>query len=51
MKSFSVLLLVAAIGLAQGQWEPHTADDKQAIVHLFEWKWTDIAQECERLVR
>ncbi|CEF68947.1 Alpha amylase family and Glycosyl hydrolase, family 13, catalytic domain and Alpha-amylase, C-terminal all beta domain and Glycosyl hydrolase, family 13, subfamily, catalytic domain and Glycosyl hydrolase, family 13, all-beta domain and Glycoside hydrolase, catalytic domain and Glycoside hydrolase, superfamily domain-containing protein [Strongyloides ratti] len=22
-------------------------DDKQIIVHLFEWKWTDIANECE----
>ena len=20
------------------------------IVHLFEWKWTDIAQECERFL-
>ncbi len=23
------------------------ADGRQAIVHLFEWKWSDIAAECE----
>nr|KAG5706333.1 hypothetical protein BaRGS_026115 [Batillaria attramentaria] len=27
--------------------DPH-CDGKQVIVHLFEWKWTDIAAECER---
>ncbi|KAH9519299.1 Alpha-amylase A type-1/2 [Bulinus truncatus] len=27
--------------------DPHCGG-KQVIVHLFEWKWTDIAKECER---
>ncbi|CAG5126335.1 unnamed protein product, partial [Candidula unifasciata] len=27
--------------------DPH-CDGKQVIVHLFEWKWPDIASECER---
>ena len=27
--------------------DPH-CNGKQVIVHLFEWKWTDIALECER---
>ncbi len=26
---------------------PVTTTQRTAIVHLFEWKWTDIAQECE----
>ena len=25
-------------------------DSKQVIVHLFEWKWIDIALECERFL-
>nr|KAG5706336.1 hypothetical protein BaRGS_026118 [Batillaria attramentaria] len=29
--------------------DPH-CDGKQVIVHLFEWKWTDIAAECERFL-
>lgn len=28
-------------------YEPN-CNGKQVIVHLFEWKWTDIAAECER---
>ena len=24
--------------------------NRRAIVHLFEWKWTDIAAECERFL-
>ena len=27
--------------------DPHCGG-RQVIVHLFEWKWTDIAAECER---
>ena len=43
-------LLAVLIGSAFAQWEPNTAYNRQALVHLFEWKWTDIADECERLV-
>jgi alpha-amylase len=25
--------------------------DRQLIVHLFEWKWTDIAAECENFLQ
>ncbi|CAD5215748.1 unnamed protein product [Bursaphelenchus okinawaensis] len=27
--------------------EPHTTNNRNVMVHLFEWKWNDIAQECE----
>ena len=26
------------------------ADKRVAIVHLFEWKWSDVAAECERFL-
>lgn len=29
--------------------DPH-CEGKQVIVHLFNWKWTDIALECERFL-
>ena len=36
--------------LVSGEYlDPH-CDGKQVIVHLFEWKWTDIAKECERFL-
>ncbi|XP_038066970.1 alpha-amylase-like [Patiria miniata] len=44
----TLCLLVILIGSALGQWDANTAYDRQAMVHLFEWKWTDIADECER---
>jgi len=28
-------------------YEPQTWPDRVGIVHLFEWKWLDIAKECE----
>ena len=41
------LLLLLALGLpATAQYNPH-CEDRQAIVHLFEWTWTSIAKECE----
>lgn len=27
--------------------DPHFMNNRQGIVHLFEWKWLDIAKECE----
>lgn len=29
---------------------PNFAPGRNVIVHLFEWKWTDIALECERFL-
>ncbi|KAH9519300.1 Alpha-amylase A type-1/2 [Bulinus truncatus] len=43
-------LLTLSLGAAWGvapYHDPHCGG-KQVIVHLFEWKWTDIAKECER---
>ena len=41
-------ILLALIGAVSAQWDPNTHYNRQAIVHLFEWKWADIAAECER---
>ncbi|NXE89388.1 AMYP amylase, partial [Menura novaehollandiae] len=35
-------------GLCWGQYSPNTLSGRTSIVHLFEWRWQDIAQECER---
>ncbi|CAH1257173.1 AMY2A [Branchiostoma lanceolatum] len=45
-----VILLLAGLSSALAQHAPNTADNRQAIVHLFEWRWTDIAAECERFL-
>lgn len=44
MKFILVLLLTKS---ALGQFDPHFIGNRQGIVHLFDWKWLDIAQECE----
>ncbi|XP_004517830.1 alpha-amylase-related protein [Ceratitis capitata] len=44
----AVLLTLAAA--VSGQHEPHWLASRNTIVHLFEWKWTDIAAECERFL-
>lgn len=41
-------LLLAADSLAQR--EPNFAPNRSNIVHLFEWKWNDIADECENFL-
>lgn len=41
-------LLLSAIGFCWAQYAPNTKPGKTSIVHLFEWRWADIALECER---
>ncbi|KAK3743676.1 hypothetical protein RRG08_030798 [Elysia crispata] len=36
--------------LAWAYKDPHCVDGRHGIVHLFEWKWSDIAAECERFL-
>ncbi|NXX60268.1 AMYP amylase, partial [Scopus umbretta] len=43
-----VLLLLAAVGVCWAQYNPNTWAGRTSIVHLFEWRWADIALECER---
>lgn len=36
--------------VVEGQWDPNYVGGRQTMVHLFEWKWNDIADECERFL-
>ncbi|KAJ8392594.1 hypothetical protein AAFF_G00074720 [Aldrovandia affinis] len=41
-------ILAVAFGIGLAQHNSHTKHGRTSIVHLFEWRWADIAQECER---
>ncbi|XP_041504368.1 alpha-amylase 1-like [Microtus oregoni] len=41
-------LLLSLIGFCWAQYNPHTQSGGTSIVHLFEWRWVDVAKECER---
>lgn len=43
-----LLILATLLGLSLAQFNPNTKNGRTAIVHLFEWRWADIAAECER---
>ncbi|KAK7790983.1 hypothetical protein R5R35_005217 [Gryllus longicercus] len=45
-----LLLLAALAAVAVAQKDPHWVDGRNTIVHLFEWKFSDIAAECERFL-
>lgn len=36
--------------LSSAQLNPHWVDGRNTMVHLFEWTWKDIAEECERFL-
>ena len=44
------MLLACATHLAVSQFAPNYASGRNTIVHLFEWKWDDIARECENFL-
>ena len=50
MESMKLFILVAMFRLGLAQHDPHTKHGRTAIVHLFEWRWADIAAECERFL-
>ena len=47
--NFAVLLLVVVIQSANGSpySDPHFVGDRRVIVQMMEWKFTDVAKECE----
>lgn len=44
----SVLALLFSVTTAYKT--PHYVNGHDTMVHLFEWKWKDIADECERFL-
>ena len=45
-----VVYLLFSVANIHAQKNPNTVDGRSAIVHLFEWKFNDIADECERFL-
>jgi alpha-amylase len=45
---FTILVLLNKN--VEGTKDPLTVDGRSVMVHLFEWKWSDIASECERFL-
>ncbi|XP_074954371.1 pancreatic alpha-amylase isoform X3 [Phalacrocorax aristotelis] len=43
-----VCFLLLIVGVCWAQYNPNTRPGRTSIVHLFEWRWADIALECER---
>ncbi|XP_076759059.1 alpha-amylase [Xylocopa sonorina] len=51
MLGIATLLALLALTAADGNHKnPYFVPGHDAIVHLFEWKWNDIAAECERFL-
>ncbi|XP_046422137.1 alpha-amylase 2-like [Neodiprion fabricii] len=48
--SVTLLTLVAIATADTGVKDPHYWDNHDVMVHLFEWKWSDIADECENFL-
>lgn len=46
----SIILLSLLVVAVTAQWDPHYSSGRTTMVHLFEWKWDDIAAECERFL-
>ncbi|KAL3280418.1 hypothetical protein HHI36_017900 [Cryptolaemus montrouzieri] len=42
--------LMFLMGFVSCQKNPNFSENRSTIVHLFEWKWRDIAQECENFL-
>lgn len=42
-----LLVLLSLLALTSAYKNPHWWSGRSGMVHLFEWKWADIANECE----
>lgn len=47
MSAKVILFLFSIFQSAFCQFDANFVENRQGIVHLFEWKWLDIADECE----
>lgn len=46
----AIVLISAIIALSDAFHDPNYVARRSVMVHLFEWKWNDIADECERFL-
>jgi alpha-amylase len=45
-----LICLFSSVANILAQKSPNTVPGRSGIVHLFEWKFSDIADECERFL-
>jgi alpha-amylase len=45
-----LICLLFCVANIHAQKNPNVVANRSAIVHLFEWKFSDIADECERFL-
>ncbi|XP_063536174.1 alpha-amylase-related protein-like [Cydia strobilella] len=45
-----IAVLLVGLGQTLAYKNPYYAEGHSTMVHLFEWKWDDIADECERFL-
>ncbi|XP_063699918.1 alpha-amylase 1-like [Culicoides brevitarsis] len=50
MTKTSIFLIFCLTTTSFAQFNPHYAPNRSVIVHLFEWRWNDIARECEQVL-
>ncbi|CAH1797073.1 unnamed protein product [Owenia fusiformis] len=48
MQGCTLLIVALLFGATLANKSPHCHNGRFGIVHLFEWRWADIAAECER---
>ncbi|XP_011700977.1 PREDICTED: alpha-amylase A-like [Wasmannia auropunctata] len=48
--SFYSLSFISLLAFAVAHKDPHYVGDRTTMVHLFEWKFKDIAKECEKFL-
>lgn len=49
-RMLTITLTLGFFALTLGQKDNHFSADRNTIVHLFEWHWDKIAQECEKFL-
>lgn len=50
MNSLLASLLISSIAISNAQFNTQQWPGRSGIVHLFEWRWVDIARECENFL-
>jgi alpha-amylase len=50
MMILAFMCLMLSVVDVRSQKDPNVWNNRSAIVHLFEWKFEDIADECERFL-
>ena len=50
MMAKETVIFATLLVLVRAQHDPHFTQNRTTIVQLFEWRWNDIAEECERFL-